>query len=75
MAASSALPLVLVIPAPLGSTRFSESLIGWYTPAPITASYRCLAVLYLATAVCVGPRPPICNFKLEVGKGLTRSFD
>eukprot|EP00983_Pelagomonas_calceolata_P065478 1148604-Pelagomonas_calceolata.AAC.4 len=37
-----------------------------------TCPYNCLAVLDLATAVCVGPRPQICNFKLEVGMGLRR---
>eukprot|EP00983_Pelagomonas_calceolata_P077830 1154029-Pelagomonas_calceolata.AAC.1 len=55
------------------STRFCESLIGWYTPAG--GPYFCLAVLDLVTAVCVGLRPPICKSKLEVGMGLTRSFD
>eukprot|EP00983_Pelagomonas_calceolata_P056243 1144500-Pelagomonas_calceolata.AAC.2 len=31
-AASSALPMAWVTPAPFGSPRFFESLIGWYTP-------------------------------------------
>eukprot|EP00983_Pelagomonas_calceolata_P072634 1151808-Pelagomonas_calceolata.AAC.1 len=35
-AGNSALPMVLVISAPLGSTRLFESLVGSYTPAPIT---------------------------------------
>eukprot|EP00983_Pelagomonas_calceolata_P062185 1147162-Pelagomonas_calceolata.AAC.1 len=33
---------------------------------------NCLAVLDLATAVCVSPGLPICNFELEVWIGLTR---
>eukprot|EP00983_Pelagomonas_calceolata_P023699 746100-Pelagomonas_calceolata.AAC.1 len=45
------------------------------THLPQGGPYNCLAVLDLATAVCLGPRLPICNFKLEVGMGLARSFD
>eukprot|EP00983_Pelagomonas_calceolata_P038707 1136885-Pelagomonas_calceolata.AAC.3 len=40
-----------------------------------TCPYNCVAVLDLANAVCVSPRPPTCNLKLEVGMGLARSFD
>eukprot|EP00983_Pelagomonas_calceolata_P044189 1139197-Pelagomonas_calceolata.AAC.10 len=61
-----ALP-TMIIPAPLGSTRFFRSMTGWYTLA-----YNFFAVLNLATAIHVSPGLPICNFELEVLIGLTR---
>eukprot|EP00983_Pelagomonas_calceolata_P035727 1118333-Pelagomonas_calceolata.AAC.2 len=70
MAAISALPMVLVTPALLGSTRFCVTHRMAHT-----CPYNCLAVLDLATAVCLGPRLPICNSKQEVGMVLTVSFD